>query len=150
MVFTEEEENLEKFLRQKTPEWQERYGIRFSDGRIQLITRHTVEGQTDVDVAVEEFRTIHQTVVNFADKFSQRNELEISFTEEAIDSLVEKVWKEGLDPSDYLKRSFQNYEHGLKLIFEKTGRREFSISPEGVENPEQYLNRLIQETYRGE
>ena len=45
-------------------------------------------------------------------------------------------------------RNFQNYEHGLKLIREKTGKREFLISAEGMENPDQFLNGMIQETYR--
>jgi ATP-dependent Clp protease ATP-binding subunit ClpX len=149
-LLAEEEKNMEALLRQRAEEWQERYGIRFSDERIQLITRRSVETQTDVDGGVEEIQAIHQTAREFAEKFSRRNDLEMSFTEEAIDRLVEKVWKEGLDPSDHLGRSFQNYEHGLKLIREKTGKREFSISAEGMENPEQFLNGWIQETYRCE
>jgi hypothetical protein len=36
----------------------------------------------------------------------------------------------------------------LKLIREKTGRREVLISAEGMENPEQFLNGMIQEIYR--
>jgi len=149
-LLAEEEKNLEALLREKAEEWQERYGIRFSDERIQLITRRSVETQTDVDGVVEEIQAIHQAAREFAEKFSLRNDLGVSFTEEAIDRLVEKVWKEGLDPGDYLGKSFQNYEHGLKLIREKTGKREFSISAEGMENPEQFLNGLIQETYRSE
>jgi ATP-dependent Clp protease ATP-binding subunit ClpX len=149
-LLAEEEKNLEVLLREKAEEWQERYGIRFSDERIQLITRRSVETQTDVDGVVEEIRAIHQAAWEFAEKFSLRNDLRVSFTEEAIDRLVEKVWKEGLDAADYLRRSFQNYEHGLKLIREKTGKKEFSISAGGMENPEQFLNGLIQETYRRE
>jgi hypothetical protein len=147
-LLAEEEKNLEESLRQKAAEWQERSGIRFSDERIQLITRRSVETQTDVDGAVEEIQAIQQTARAFAEEFSRRNDLEMSFTEEAIDRLVEKVWKEGLDPADFLGRSFQNYEHGLKLIREKTGRREVLISAEGMENPEQFLNGMIQEIYR--
>ena len=149
-LLAEEEKNLEALLRQRAGEWQERYGLRFSDERIKLITRRSVETQTDVDGAVEEIQAIHQTAREFAEKFSRRNDLEMSFTEGAIDRLVEKVWKEGLDPAEHLGRSFQNYEHGLKLIREKTGKRKFSISAEGMENPEQFLNGLIQETYRCE
>jgi endopeptidase Clp ATP-binding regulatory subunit ClpX len=149
-LLAEEEKNLEALLRQKAEEWQERYGIRFSDERVQLITRRCVRTQTDVEGAVEEIQAIHQTARQYAEKFSRRNDLEMSFTEEAIDRLVEKVWKEGLDPADHLGKSFQNYEHGLKLIREKTGKREFCISAEGMDNPEQFLNGLIQETYRCE
>ena len=139
---------MEKFLRRKAPELEERYGIHFSDERIKLITRRTAESQTDVDVAVDEIKAIHQAALGFARRFSGRNEVEISFTEGAIDSLVEKIWENGRDPLDYLNQAFQNYEHGLKLIKEKTGKRDFPIPAEGMENQEKYLNRLIQETYR--
>jgi hypothetical protein len=149
-LLAEEERNLETLLRLKAEEWQEGYGIRFSEDRVRLITRRCVRTQTDVDGAVEEILAIHQTAREFAEKFSRRNDLEMSFTEEAIDRLVEKVWREGLDPAEHLGKSFQNYEHGLKLIREKTGKREFSVSAEGMENPEQFLNGLIQETYRCE
>jgi len=97
---------------------------------------------------VEEIQAIQQTAREFAEEFSRRNDLGMSFTEEAVDRLVEKVWKEGLDPAEYLGKSFQNYEHGLKLIREKTGRREVLIPAEGMENPEQFLNGMIQEIYR--
>ena len=53
-LLVEEEKNLEEMLRQKATEWQERYGFRFSEQRIQLITRRSAETQTDVDGAVEE------------------------------------------------------------------------------------------------
>jgi len=147
-LLAEEEENLQKRIRQKAREWQERLGMDLTDRRIKLITRRTVEKQTDVDVAVEEIQVIRQAALDFARNFSSRNELEMTFTEEAVDCLVERIWKEELNPSDFLKQSFQNYEHGLKLIKEKTGRRDFAIPPEGMENPEDYLNRLIQQTFR--
>jgi hypothetical protein len=147
-LLKEEEEKLENFLQQKAAEMEDRYGIHFSDERIKLVTRRTVESQTDVDVAVDEIKSIHQAALAFARRFSGRNEVEISFTEGAIDSLVAKVWDSGRDPLDYISQVFQNYEHGLKLIKEKTGKRDFSIPAEGMENPEKYLNRLIQETYR--
>jgi ATP-dependent Clp protease ATP-binding subunit ClpX len=147
-LLAEEEKNLEALLRQKVIDLQERFEIRFPDERIQLITRRAVETQTDVDGVVEEIQAIHQAAREFAEKFSRRNDLEVFFTDEAVDRLAEKVWEERLDPADYLGRSFQNYEHGLKLIREKTGKKEFSISAGGMENPEQFLNGLIQETYR--
>jgi ATP-dependent Clp protease ATP-binding subunit ClpX len=149
-LLAEEEKKLEEGLRQKAAEWQERSGIRFSDPRIRLLTRRSVETQTDVDTAMAEFQAIQQTAREFAEKFSRRNDLEVSFSEEAVDRLVEKVWQEGVSPDGYLGKSFQNYEHGLKLIREKTGKRDFLISAEGMESPEEFLNGMIQETYRRE
>jgi len=149
-LLAEEERALENSLRKKGAEFRERYGIDFSDRRIKLITQRAVEERMDVDSAVEGMLSVHQAAQDFARRFSSRSEVRIDFTEEAVDRLVVKVWEEGVEPGEFLKRSFQNYEHGLKLINEKTGKRDFSIPAEGIENPENYLNLLIRETYKGE
>jgi len=149
-LLQEEEDMVEKSMRKKLVEFQNRYGLSFSDRRIKLITKRTVEMRTDVESVVEEVLAIQQAVKEFERTFSHRNEVHIHFSEEAIDELVEKIWLEAIDPKDYLRQAFQNYEHGLKLIKEKTGRQEFLISAEGMANPDIFLNRLIRETYRGE
>ena len=149
-LLAEEERTLENSLRKKEAEFRERYGIAFSDRRIKLITQRAVEERGDVDSVVEGMLAVHREVQDFARKFSSRSDVHIEFTEEAVDHLVVKIWDEGVEPGEFLKRSFQNYEHGLKLINEKTGKRDFSIPAEGIENPENYLNLLIRETYKGE
>jgi hypothetical protein len=147
-LLAEEEEQMASLLRQKATELQAEYGIRFSAERIRLLTRRSAERKSDIDVAVEEIKAIHRAAVDFARRFSNRNDVEISFSEDAIDRLVEKTWATGQDPSEYLKKSFQNYEHGLRLIKEKTGRKKFPVSAEGMEKPDQFLNQWIQECYR--
>jgi len=149
-LLAEEERALETSLRDKEAEFRERYGIEFSDRRIKLFTQRAVAERLDVDSAVEGMLSVHEAARDFARRFSSRSEVHIDFTEEAVDRLVVKVWQEGVEPGEFLKRSFQNYEHGLKLINEKTGKRDFSIPAEGIENPENYLNLLIRETYKGE
>jgi hypothetical protein len=143
-----EEKTLEKTLLKREKEFQERYGIKFSDRRIKLITQRTVEERIDLDSVVEDFLTIHNAAREFAQMFSCRNDVKFSFSEEAVDRLVERVWKESLDPNTLLKEFFHNYDHGLKLIKEKTGRRGFVIPNQGVDDPDDYLNNLIRDTYK--
>jgi hypothetical protein len=147
-LLIEEEKALEKSLRKKEVEFQHRYGIKFSARRINIITKRIVEERLDLDSVVEELLAVYKEARDFEQNFTLRNNLKLSFNEEAIDCLVEKVWEDEVDLNGYLKQSFQNYEHGLKLINEKTGKFEFSIPPNGVENPEEYLNDLIRDTYR--
>ncbi len=148
-LLAKEVEGVEKHLRQKRTELQDCFEIHFTDPRIELITRRAVEKQMEVDAVIEEVREIHRAVADFENGFLDRNGLILRFDDEAIDRLVGKVWEEGLDPAAHLRTSFQNYEHGLKLIYEKTGKKEFSVSANGIENPEYDLNRLIRETYQG-
>jgi len=147
-LLADEEKNLEQSILKRETELQDRYGLFFSDRRIKLITTRTVEERMDLDAVIEEILALHNEVLEFAEMFSCRNDIKISFTEEAIDRLVEKAWREGIDSGAFLQKSFQNYEHGLKLIKEKTGKRKYTIPPEGVENPENYMNELIRDTYK--
>ncbi len=149
-LLAEELREIESSIRQKVVEFQNRHRLSFSDRRIQLLTGRIADRRTDVETVLEEMRAIDQAARDFEALFSRKNEVKISFTDEAIDQLVERVWKEGIDPQEFLSRSFQNFEHGLKLIKEKSGKGGFSISPEGIKNPEDYLNRLIRDTYRCE
>lgn len=149
-LMAEEEDRLEKLIGGKIPEWESTYGIPFSDDRVRLIIRHAIDRQTDVEVAVGEVQAVQQALRDFAAQFSLRNDLDVSFADGAVDALAEKVWKEHQAPADYLKTALHHYGHGLKLIREKTGERRFLIPAGGVENPEHYLNGLIQDAYRQE
>ncbi len=145
-----EEEALKKLVTGRILEWESLYGLPFAEDRVRLVIRQSLERQTDVEVVAEEFQAIQKAVHDFAGRFSQKNDLDASFSDGAIDALAEKVWKEQRDPADVLTAAFHNYGQGLKLIREKTGRRQFLISAGGIEDPEQYLTALIQEAYRQE
>ena len=147
-ILAEEEDCLKKHVCRMVPEWRKSYGIAFSDRRIALIVKHAMERQTDVENMAEEFQAIENAARDYVGKFSERNGLDVSFSDEAIDALAEKVWNEPQELDGCLRLLLQNYDHGLKLIKEKTGKEHFQIPAEGVENPEVYLNRLIQEAYR--
>jgi ATP-dependent Clp protease ATP-binding subunit ClpX len=143
-----EEERLAELAAGRIPEWESAYGVPFADDRVRLIIRYALDRQIDVDVAAEEFHAIQKAVQDFTNEFCRANDLEASFSDGAVDALAEKVWREPLDPAEYLKCALHNYGHGLRLIREKTGKRKFLIPAGGVDDPEQYLNCLIQDAYR--
>jgi hypothetical protein len=44
-------------------------------------------------------------------------------------------------------RLLKDYEHGMKLIRDRMGREEFLMTKEAIDDPEGFLNRIIQEAY---
>ena len=44
-------------------------------------------------------------------------------------------------------RLLKDYEHGMKLIRDRMGQKEFVITKEAIDDPEGYLNRVIREIY---
>ncbi len=147
-LMSQEEKRMEDYIHQKLPEWRKSYAMDFTAERIRLIIRHTLDKQSEVEYTLEEIQAIENVARDFAGSFSRRNELDIAFSDDAVNLLLEKAGREALDVPAYLKQSFQNYDHGLKLIREKTGKKEFIITAGGIEDPEAFLNHLIQEAYR--
>ena len=44
---------------------------------------------------------------------------------------------------DVYKKLSNDFEHGLKLVRDKTGRNRFFITPEALNSPEKYVGDLI-------
>ncbi len=149
-LFEDEKRDLENFIRKKEREFREKYGISFSDQRIGLITGRVIDQRTDADSVIGQVVAMEHVARDFQRSFYNRTDIQIDFTDEAIDNLVKKCWEKGDEPLSILKQSFQNYEHGLRLIKERTGRRNFLIPAQGAENPDYFLNLMIRETYKGE
>ena len=49
---------------------------------------------------------------------------------------------------DFYTQLSEDFEHGLKLIREKTGRNRFFITKQALLEPEQFINKLIKNELR--
>jgi hypothetical protein len=79
--------------------------------------------------------------------FFKESGIKISFEEHAVDQLLEMVLEEETPIDELCSAIFKNYQQGLKLVKEKTGKNGFMITKEAIRNPEGFLNRLIKESY---
>jgi hypothetical protein len=74
--------------------------------------------------------------------------LKIRFSDEALRELVRLVLNGSEEALIVCRKIFQNYHHGLKLVMERTGQKEFTIPEEAIGDPERFLNEMIQKTYK--
>ncbi len=125
-----------------------RYGVVFGDSRIDLIASQVIHKALDIQSVYEEAVWISNQIHVYERQFGERHNIQIEFDEGAVDRITELVLDEAVEVSAICERFSQNYEHGLKLIRDKTGMQEFVLTREAVDEPEDFLNRLIQETYR--
>ncbi len=148
-LISEERAALTDLVRKNLEAHRNRTGMELSEARIDLITSRAAEQRLGLEEVIDEIARVHTAVREFEISFSSRSNFRLSLSEEAVDRLVAKVWSDELDPTEYLERSFKNYEHGLRLLKEKTGRSEFSLPPEALDDPEGTLNTLIRDAYHG-
>jgi ATP-dependent protease Clp ATPase subunit len=148
MLLSKEKMALKESIRNREEEFKKRYGMIFQESRIDLIANRMVEKGYDVNTVCEEVVDVQRQIEEFERDFQRRHGIHLQFSEEAIDRITEIALDEDGKGTAICTKLLKDYEHGMKLIRDKIGRREFIITKEAVDDPEGYLNRIIREIYR--
>ncbi len=141
----EEETYLLRIEREGVKIWQE-LGIPLTKVRQQMITQLMVREDMDIDEAEEKVRFLIQQAKSYEENLYNRCGIRIKFEEDAIDFLIQDALRDTAILYERCERVINILEYGLPLVFEKSGRAEFLIPVEGVENPEGYVNKLIRQS----
>jgi ATP-dependent Clp protease ATP-binding subunit ClpX len=146
-LLSQEIADLEATIRNREPEFEKRYGRILSKGRVNLVAHRVVEKGCDVNTVLEEMAEVKRHVEELEKDFERKQGIRVRFDEEAVDRVTEIALEEDGKGVALCSRLAKDYEHGMKLIRDKTGRREFELTRGAVDDPEGYLNRLIREIY---
>ncbi len=146
-LLSREKRELKESIMSREEEFRKRYGIAFPESRIDLIARRMVNKGYDVNTVFEEVVEVQRQVEEFEREFQQRNGIRLQFDGEAVDRITEMALEENMKGEMVCFRLLKDYEHGMKLIRDRMGRKEFVITKEAIDDPEGYLNRVIQEVY---
>ena len=77
--------------------------------------------------------------------FFKNHDINIVLEEDAVDSIIEQMLRSSHTVDDIYDKLSKDFQHGLKLVLEKTGKNRFFISRKAIEDPESYLNDLIKD-----
>jgi ATP-dependent Clp protease ATP-binding subunit ClpX len=146
-LLVREKMELKESIRGREAELKKRYGMFFPEGRIDLIANRMVEKGYDINTVFEEVAEIQRRIEEFEKSFQRRHGIYLRFNEGALDRITEVALEEDDKGTAICARLLKDYEHGLKLIRDRIGQREFVVTREAVDHPEVYLNRMICEIY---
>jgi len=142
-----EKDVIKEIINRREGEFLRKHGMVVRDGRVDLIADKVVDQGFDIDAVYEEILTIERQIRGYEESFHKKHGIEIEFDERAIAKLTELAMKEGNNTGAICQGLTENFEHGFKLIRDRTGQSRFVITGEAVEDPQGYLNNVIKETY---
>ncbi len=96
----------------------------------------------------EERLVARQLVEEYAHRFQENHGLKLKFTEAAADLLVSQALERKQAIRDLCLERFKDYQFGLKLVAQNTGREEFVIDVDSVEAPDKVLSEWVVASYR--
>jgi ATP-dependent Clp protease ATP-binding subunit ClpX len=135
-------------LETRTNEFEQGFGKVLEKKALEVVVDAAIEKGVSSDTMYKRFIKVEREIRVFEDEFLRTYGLKIRFLDEAVLELARLALRGSEEPLIVCRKIFQNYHHGLKLVMERTGSQEFLIPKEAVENPEKYLNEMIQQTYR--
>ncbi len=135
-------------LESRSDEFYRRFGSILGRPALEVIVTASIEKGVSPETMYKRFIKVEREIRGFEEEFLRVYGLRIRFLEDALLELARLTLRGSEDPLIICRKIFQNYHHGLKLVMERTGSHEFVISKEAVQNPEKYLNDMIQQTYR--
>ncbi|MBO93516.1 MAG: ATP-dependent protease [Opitutales bacterium] len=85
----------------------------------------------------------------FAEDFRQTYGFTLRFHKPAKQALAELAKESGRSVYAICERKFKDFEHGLQIICQRTGRDAFPIDKKVVENPDKELSSWVVDSFRG-
>ena len=89
-----------------------------------------------------------QVVHEFAQRFQAAHGLKIQFTEAAAERITALAAAGSVSVRDFCAERFKDYQFGLRLIAQNTGRQEFTLDVDAVEAPDKVLSDWVVASYR--
>jgi len=92
---------------------------------------------------------MRQVVHEYARRFTEAHGLKLGFTDAAAARLVDLALEQQKPVRDLCAERFRDFQFGLRLIAQNTGRQEFTIDVDAVEAPDKVLSDWVVASYRG-
>jgi endopeptidase Clp ATP-binding regulatory subunit ClpX len=96
----------------------------------------------------EKERSLAAIVEQFAARFRDQHDIDISFEPEATQAIVQRSLDGTLGVREVCEAMFKDYQFGLQLIRKNSGRREFRIPLRAVDDADGVLSEWVVESYR--
>ena len=90
---------------------------------------------------------VREQIRRYEKEFLEKHGITVKFDEQAIELIVKQSEDEGTNAKDICEETLKSYEHGLNLVKKNTGKTEFVITREVIENPDEVLESWIRESY---
>ncbi len=135
--------NIVAYLGKNRKKLEEQYGLPLSAYRIERIADYYLVNVVEIGGAIEDVKSFYERIKWVEMNFYNRHDLNIVLEENAIDLISEQMEKHSLNIEQIYHKLSGDFEYGLKLLREKTGKNRFFISRHALENPEAYLNQII-------
>ncbi|ACL05545.1 AAA family ATPase [Desulfatibacillum aliphaticivorans] len=142
-VANEEKNAVFEYISNNKSSLSERYSLKLTPSRIDLIAAFYCHAPTDIKNVLEQISRDYNRTKKLELRFFQEQGINITLDDDAVDYVIYNYSQVKTGVDGFFPRLVSDFEHGLKLAREKTGRDHFLLGRDAIANPEPFLADLI-------
>jgi endopeptidase Clp ATP-binding regulatory subunit ClpX len=143
MIAEKEREFIKCYLTENRRKLTEKFNFSMTPGRMDIVAHYYTKQAIDVGKAIQQIRSYYDEVKKIELYFFKNHDINIVLEDEAIDTIIGKFVHSGTHLDEFYQQLNLDFEHGLKLVKEKTGKNRFFITRSALLNPEDYIRQLL-------
>jgi len=124
------------------------YPYVFSPERIELLVEQHLRTVLPIESIMNEMISLCNQIRVFESDFYENFRFRIHFDEEAVNQIIEEALQRASSATAVCAGISRDFDYGFKLISDRSGQTEFTMSRKAVLQPSVYLDELIRENYR--
>jgi len=142
----EEKASMRDYLKTNGRSLSEKFNLTMTPARIDIVASYYSKSVVDTGNAIRHIKACYDEIKKIELYFYKSHDINIVLEEDAIDFLMEMIVESAFELKDVYPKLNNHFEHGLKLVREKTGRSRFFINRNALLNPEEHIRNLITAT----
>ncbi len=121
----------------------EKYNLPLTPARADIVADYYSRNVTDVENIIRKLKLCSDEIKKMELFFYKNHDINIVMEEDVIDYIIGKVFSGESHVDEFYKKLNLDFEYGLKLVRQKTGKNRFFITREAMANPESYIGNLL-------
>jgi ATP-dependent Clp protease ATP-binding subunit ClpX len=144
----EEKISIKNYVQNNSRHLTEKHGLTLTPSRIEVVANFYSTHVMDVGTVISRIKFYYDEIKKIELYFFKNHDINIVLEEDAIDFIIEQFSTSSVSVDDFFKQLSKDFELGLKLVRDKTGRNRFFITKNALLDPENYLSELIKNELR--
>jgi len=141
----EEKASIKAYLLSNKKVLSEKHKLNLTPSRMEIAAGFYVNRIMDIGKVIEKIKFFSDEVKKMELDFYKKHDINIVMEDDAMDYLIEQLADNDVTPESLSKMLSADFELGLKLVREKTGKNRFFITRSALLAPEAYISVLIKE-----
>jgi len=120
-----------------------KYNLTLTPSRMDIIAAFYSRSVMDIDSVMKRVRAYYDEVKKIELNFFKAHDINVILENDAIDFIIDTIANSDSTIDEIDKRFDADFDLGLKLLAEKTGKNRFFITKQALINPDQYFTELF-------